>query len=137
MLTRLHTPCPVLVVLHSLHCALVFQCFFSCAFIFNHALGYILKQKFFRTTNMFSVLGFCCRHPVPTLCTWNAVYMFFFGRLCLGFIFCFRYCSHQEYWFITADQTVFKSDGKGRGPGFCFPIKWILRIIGECVLGRE
>ena len=46
MLTRLHTPCPVLVVLHSLHCALVFQCFFSCAFIFNHALGYILKEKF-------------------------------------------------------------------------------------------
>ena len=35
----------------------------------------------------------------------------------LGFIFCFRYCSYQECWFYTADQTVFKSDGKGRGPG--------------------
>ena len=41
------------------------------------------------------------------------LYMFHFG----DYSHIFRYSSFQECWFITADQTVFKSDGKGTGPG--------------------
>ena len=123
MLTRLHTPCPVLVVLHSLHCALVFQCFFSCALIFNHALGYILKEKFLGPPICFRFWDFVVdtlfRHSTLEM---YGVYVFLADYvlvLYFAFVIAVKLFTADQ----TADQTVFKSDGKGRGPGFCFPIK--------------
>ena len=67
LLTRLHTPC------HSSCCTSFsaphscFPMFFSCASILHHFLGY--KEVLNLSTNMFSVLEFCCGHPVATLNT--------------------------------------------------------------------